>query len=145
MHVTAAAVSHEPEPCKVRRLDEILGFPEAPHATAPTDVATQPAPVPALPSIESQLASYRSLPNINTYENALLWWRGMRAVLPDVFHYAMELLVLQASETASERAFSWAGAFYDDDRASMEPQVLSDYIMIYSNDHILRSWREVKK
>jgi hypothetical protein len=59
----------------------------------------------------------------------------------DLFSYAMEFLVIQASEVSSERAFSWAGAFYADGRASMDPQVLADYLFIYANEPSLKKWR----
>ena len=100
-----------------------------------------PAPATAVLSIEDQLAQYRAEPSIAVEDDPLTWWSQKEHKWPDLFDYAVRLLVIQGSETPSERAFSWAGDFYDDARAQMDPQVLSDYMMVYSNDPALKEWR----
>lgn len=108
---------------------------------APPTARAAPAAPAGPPSLVDQIAAYRALPVEPGEIDPLAWWKQHALQLPDLFEYALVLLVMQATETPSERAFSWAGAFYDDSRSRMDPQVLSDYMFIYSNDPVLRKDR----
>eukprot|EP00047_Mylnosiga_fluctuans_P022101 m.113590 g.113590 ORF g.113590 m.113590 type:complete len:329 (-) comp9138_c0_seq1:126-1112(-) len=108
---------------------------------APPTAKAQPAPTGSSP-IQDQIVQYRALPVETVDIDPLAWWRARADVLPDLFEYAMHLFVMQATETPSERAFSWAGAFYNDSRGPIDPQVLADYMFVYSNDPILKKARD---
>lgn len=88
--------------------------------------------------IDAQLLSYRSQAAAPRDVDPLLWWKERARDLPTLHAYAMRILCIQPTEVAAERAFSWAGQFFDDGRASMSDQSLSDYMFIFSNDPLLK-------
>lgn len=88
--------------------------------------------------IATQLLAYRAQAAPPRDTDPLLWWKERARDLPALHAYAMRVLCIQPTEVAAERAFSWAGMFFDDSRASMRPQTLSDYMFIYSNHPLLK-------
>ena len=101
----------------------------------------------AVPStLESEISTYQSMPPVQDGKlDVLQWWSANRSRFPLLYKYAMYILPAQASEVASERAFSWAGKFFENGRAAMSSAILSNYLFIYSNDAQLLSHRSSEK
>ena len=122
-------------PSKRQRYETLFGLP------ANADAAPAQPVVPLAIDIDAQIALYKAQPVAAADSDPLVFWKQHAQDLPDIFDYALSLLVIQGSETPSERAFSWAGAFYDESRAAMHTQVLADYMMVYANDPLVKRAR----
>ena len=74
--------------------------------------------------------------------NPIRWWADRKAKMPKLYKIAMRTLSAQASEVASERAFSSAGNIHTDLKKSMSPETLSQRLFVYANHPSLLETRE---
>jgi len=116
-------------PKRRRALDEELGL----EAPAPRSESAS-----ARLSIDDQVASYRK---VQDRLCPLAFWTKRVSTHPELANFALSLLSIPASETPCERSFSWAGAFFTDERNRMFPTTLAHLMFTYANHPQLRQDR----
>ena len=87
---------------------------------------------PKLLPIDKQISNYIGMEQEHT--DPIIWFLSRKAQFPDLHDFAVKVLSIQASEVASERAFSLAGRIYSKERASMSPDTFRDIMNIFAND-----------
>ena len=93
-------------------------------------------------SVVKEIQVYQKVDAMCEKKEVVEWWLLRKSQLPLLYAYAMSVLVIQASEVSSERAFSWTGSFFTNGRARMQGSVLSNMHFVHANDPILISYRK---
>lgn len=95
--------------------------------------------------VDLELAMYLALPELSYEQNnqVLPFWEKNSPTLPLLSALARKYFCLQPTEVPSERLFSSAGRVFTDERASLDPSLLSAVVFIHENDEELIKHRNL--
>ena len=82
-----------------------------------------------------ELELYRSLSDVLTSTNTVIWWFERKESLPILFELSARYLCPQASSTPSERTFSTAGDTISLERARLLPEKADMIIFLHKNSN----------
>ena len=91
--------------------------------------------------LNSELADYRTVPQLPLEADPLSFWRENESRFPNIAKLARKYLAIPASSAPSERVFSYAKLIQNRQRWSLTPMHLEQAIFLKQNGRILaKDW-----
>ena len=83
--------------------------------------------------VKQELIRYLSLPEIDPWDDPLLWWRANTTKLPLLSLMARRYLSIPSTSVESERLFSNAGDIVTEKRSSLSPDNVAQLLFLHKN------------
>lgn len=101
--------------------------------TSTTSAASFDPMVQFREAVAAELNAYIYMPCVDHEEDPLKWWNSHRINFPRLCKLAQKYLCIQATSSASERAFSTSGNVVTDHRSCLKPDKVDMLVFLAKN------------
>lgn len=121
-----------PPAAKAKKKTLASFFKENPRTT-PTASTTFDPMLHFREAVAAELNSYIYMPSVDHGEDPLKWWKFHKINFPRLCKLAQKYLCVQATSSASERAFSTSGNVVSNHRSCLKPDKVDMLVFLAKN------------
>lgn len=84
-------------------------------------------------ALDREMQTYEVMEDARTEKEIMAWWAANKSALPILASLARSVLCVPASSSKSERIFSKSGLYVTPKRHSLDPDCVSDMVIVSMN------------
>lgn len=122
-----------PPAAKAKKKTLASFFKNSTHTPTTASASTTFDPVQCREAVAAELNTYTYMPCVDHGEDPLKWWKCHKINFPLLCKLAQKYLCIQATSSASERAFSTSGNVVSAHRSCLKPDKVDMLVFLAKN------------